>query len=89
MRRVILLAIGIFLLTMSLASAQKKYSAAKARDHVGEYATVVGKVYQIFESREGAFYLDIGGKNPSNTFTGVINARDATSSATFVGTEQR
>lgn len=77
MRRTLLLTIGLFLLTASFASAQKKYSASEARRHVGEDATVVGMVYQVFELSKGTIFLDIGGKNPNNPFTGVINARDA------------
>lgn len=77
MRRILILAIAVFLLTASLASAQKKYSASEARRHVGEYATIVGMVYQVFKLSKGTIFLDIGGKNPNNPFTGVINARDA------------
>ncbi|HEY9167084.1 MAG TPA: nucleotide-binding protein [Candidatus Kryptonia bacterium] len=77
MRRTILLGLGLFLITTTLANAQKKYSAAEAGDHVGEYVTVVGKVYQLYESRKGTIFLDIGGKYPNNPFTGVIFAKDA------------
>lgn len=77
MRRTLLLAIGLFLLTTGLTYAQKKYTAAEAREHVGEYATVVGMVYQIFELSRGTIFLDIGGKNPDNPFTVVINTRYA------------
>jgi exonuclease VII large subunit len=29
-------------------------------------------VYQVFESRKGTIFLDIGGKYPNNPFTAVI-----------------
>ena len=77
MRRTTLLAIGLLLLTASLANAQKKYSAADAGNHVGEYATVAGKVYQVYESRKGTIFLDIGGNYPNNPFTAVIFFREA------------
>lgn len=77
MRKTSLFTIGFLLLATTVAFAQKKYSAAEAGSHVGEYATVVGKVYQVYESRKGTIFLDIGGKYPNNTFTGVIFASEA------------
>jgi hypothetical protein len=35
------------------------------------------KIYQVLEPRKGTIFLDIGGKYPNNSFTGVIFARDA------------
>ncbi|MCL4512019.1 MAG: OB-fold nucleic acid binding domain-containing protein [Bacteroidetes bacterium] len=77
MRRTLVLIIGLFLLTASFALAQKKYSAAEAGDHVGQYGTIVGKVYQVYESRKGTIFLDIGGRYPNNPFTAVIFSREA------------
>lgn len=85
MRRTLLLAISLVVLTAGLALAQKKYSAAQAGDHVGKYATVVGKVYEVYVSRRGTTFLDIGGKYPNNPFTGVIFARET---GNFTNVEQ-
>lgn len=76
MRRTLLFTAGFLLFTTTVVFAQKKYSAAEAENHVGEYATVVGKVYQVYESRKGTIFLDIGGKYPNNPFSAVIFARD-------------
>ncbi len=77
MRKTSLLTIALILLTASMTLAQKKYAAAQAGKHVGQYATVVGKIYQVYQSRRGTIFFDIGGRYPNNTFAGVIFAKEA------------
>ncbi len=75
--RIILEIIVFSTIFVVFASAQKNYSAADAQNHVGEYASVIGKVYQVFTSKKGTIFLDIGGNYPNNPFTGVIFYRDS------------
>jgi len=75
--RFILEIIALSMIFVVLASAQKNYTAADAQNHVGEYASVIGKVYQVFTSKKGTIFLDIGGNYPNNPFTAVIFYRDA------------
>jgi DNA/RNA endonuclease YhcR with UshA esterase domain len=44
----------------------------KAKDHVGERATVVGVVTQVSVSRGGTTFLNFGAKFPNHVFTAVI-----------------
>jgi hypothetical protein len=73
------------LIIIATASSQKIYSAADAQNHVGEYATVIGKVYQVFTSKKGTTFLDIGGNYPNNPFTAVIFYRDSPKFAAVLG----
>jgi len=51
---------------------------AAARDHVGETVTVQGAVEEVYTAaRSGVTFLDLGGRYPNETFTGVIFAGDA------------
>ena len=77
MRKILFLSFGLFLVISGIACAQKRYPATEAENHVGEYATIVGKVYEVFGSRKGTIFLDIGGRYPNNPFSAVIFSRDA------------
>jgi DNA/RNA endonuclease YhcR with UshA esterase domain len=50
---------------------------AEAKAHVGETATVEGTVDEVYTARSGVTFLDMGGRYPNETFTGVIFAGDA------------
>ena len=45
--------------------------AADAKNHIGEHATVYGKVYQSKLTRTGTAMLDIGGAYPNEQFSVV------------------
>lgn len=61
----------------SFASGQKVYSADEAEKHIGDSATVTGKVYQVFTSKKGTTFLDIGADYPNNPFAAVIFEKDS------------
>lgn len=77
MRRTLLFPVFLIFLSVGIASGQNKYTATEAINHIGEYATVTGRVYQVYESRKGTIFLDIGGEYPNDPFSAVIFSRDA------------
>ena len=48
------------------------YSDTEAANHVGEEATVTGKVFNVSTSKTGTTYVNLGGSFPQHTFAGVI-----------------
>jgi hypothetical protein len=69
------LAFLVFLQTI-LATAQAQTAtvipANEAAAHVGEYATGEGVVANVFTSKSGNTFLNIGASYPNQTFTGWI-----------------
>lgn len=59
-----------------LAFGQLKpaYSDAEAGSHVGEEATVTGKVFSVFTSSKGTTFLNFGERYPNHIFGGIIFA---------------
>ena len=47
---------------------------AEAKNHVGEFASVVGEVEQVSSSRKGTQFLNFDGRFPSAPFTAVVFA---------------
>lgn len=43
----------------------------EAKSHVGEIATVRGKVFDVHVSQKGDVFINIGGKHPNTPFTAV------------------
>jgi len=43
----------------------------EARNHIGEMATVKGKVERVYVSQKGDVFIDMGGKHPNAPFTAV------------------
>lgn len=71
--------LAIVLLATSLAHAQKNLSAAEAKDHVGEKATVCGKVVSTRwaeSSRGSPTFLNFDRPYPNQVFTLVIWGND-------------
>jgi hypothetical protein len=62
------------LIAASLCFGQesKTYSASEAAKHVGETATVVDKVANVFESKVGNVFLNFGARYPKQVFTAFI-----------------
>lgn len=48
------------------------YTPDQARNHIEETAIVQGKVFQVYHSRNGNTFLNIGGIFPNNPFSAVI-----------------
>jgi hypothetical protein len=71
---------AVFMTVFSLFNslfAQNTYSASEAIDHVGEYAYIKGKVYQVYISKKGHIFLNMDGQYPNQPFTAVIFQSDA------------
>lgn len=66
----------IFALAALTATGQQAavYPDAEAAKHVGEEATVTGKVFGVSTSATGTTYVNLGGNFPQHTFAGVIFA---------------
>ncbi|HUI59125.1 MAG TPA: hypothetical protein VLX90_02820 [Steroidobacteraceae bacterium] len=56
------------------AFAEQTISDADARSHVGETATVVGLVANVYTSAKGDTLLNFGQRHPSPTFSAVVFA---------------
>jgi len=63
----------IILLTLVLlcGCSRSGIPASEAKNHIGERATVYGKVYQSKLTRTGTAMLDIGGAYPNEQFSVV------------------
>jgi len=63
----------IILLTLVLlcGCSRSGIPASDAKNHIGEHATVYGKVYQFKLTRTGTAMLDIGGAYPNEQFSVV------------------
>jgi DNA/RNA endonuclease YhcR with UshA esterase domain len=72
----------VFALVLTLAAApahaQTVIAATDAPKHVGETVTVEGTVSAVHtDSRSGVTFIDMGGRYPDQTFTGVVFKDDA------------
>lgn len=59
-------------LLVATPAAARAIPASEASSHTGETATVEGQVAEVFTSRRGDTFIDLGGRYPNETFTGVI-----------------
>jgi DNA/RNA endonuclease YhcR with UshA esterase domain len=62
---------------LAVAQTPPTYTAAEAAKHVGETATVTGKVDGFHRSGKGNIFLNMGGKYPNQAFTAFIPAANA------------
>ena len=74
--RILFLAV-FFMLVIAAGYAQEKISAKEAGNYIGKTVTVVDTVNQVYKSKKGDYFLDMGGDYPDNAFTGVIFSSDA------------
>ena len=75
-------ALAVSLLTSALADTTE-YSATEAAKHIGETATVTGKVERANQAKGGNIFLNMGGAHPNETFTIFIPADAAAKFADF------
>lgn len=59
------------------AQSPAAYSDAEAGKHVGEEATVTGRVVAVTKSAKGTTFLNFGDRFPQQIFSGVVFAGDA------------
>lgn len=69
----LLFAVSLLALT-AFAQEKPTYPVAEAASHVGEEATVTGKVVAVTKSGKGNTFLNFGDRFPRQTFSGVIFA---------------
>jgi DNA/RNA endonuclease YhcR with UshA esterase domain len=62
---------------LAIAQAPPNYSPEEAAKHVGETATVTGRVNEFHKSGKGNILLNMGGKYPNRAFTAFIPAASA------------
>src|SRR5260370_9605511 len=58
--------------TLAIAQAPPTYPPEEAAKHVGETATITGRVDGFHQSGKGNIFLNMGGKYPNQAFTAFI-----------------
>jgi DNA/RNA endonuclease YhcR with UshA esterase domain len=61
----------------SITAQTSNYTAMEAAKHVGETATVTGRVDSFHQSGKGNIFLNMGGAYPNQAFTAFIPAGSA------------
>jgi DNA/RNA endonuclease YhcR with UshA esterase domain len=59
------------------AADTPEYTATEAAKHVGETATVTGKVEDAYQAKGGNIFLNMGGRHPNEIFTVFVPASAA------------
>jgi hypothetical protein len=62
---------------LAIAQTGPTYTAEEAAKHVGETATVTGRVDGFHQSGKGNIFLNMGGKYPNQAFTAFIPSGSA------------
>ena len=70
---------------LAIAQTPPTYTPAEAAKHVGETATVTGKVDGFHQSGKGNIFLNMGGAYPNQAFTAFIPSGSA---AQFANAQQ-
>jgi DNA/RNA endonuclease YhcR with UshA esterase domain len=70
---------------LAVAQTGPTYTPEEAAKHVGETATVTGKVDGFHQSGKGNIFLNMGGAYPNQTFTAFIPSGSA---AQFTNAQQ-
>ncbi len=76
MKTKILLSAALFILLISTNFAQEKISAKDAVDYIGKTVTVVDTVSDVYVSKSGIYFLNMGDQFSNNAFTAVIYKSD-------------
>jgi len=69
--------LALALIGTALAEETKEYTAAEAAKHVGEKATVTGKIEDVHRAQGGNIFMNMGGRHPNEVFTAFIAAKNA------------
>jgi hypothetical protein len=62
---------------LAIAETAPTYTPEEAAKHVGETATVAGRVDDFHQSGKGNIFLNMGGKYPNQAFTAFIPSGSA------------
>ncbi len=62
----------------SITAQTSNYMAVEAAKHVGETATVTGRVDGVHQSSKGNIFLNMGGKYPNQAFIAFVPSSNAT-----------
>jgi len=68
-RKAVLTLLAAMCTCFAVAQAEPTYSPEEPAKHVGETATVTGRVNGFHQSGKGNIFLNMGGKYPNQTFT--------------------
>lgn len=74
---VVMVCLAVAKLTQAAQGTPPRYTPEQAKDHVGEYATVEGRVVEVNESGAGNVFINFGAPYPKNTFTAFVSVSDA------------
>jgi hypothetical protein len=69
--------ITVFAVFCAACAQTSNYTAVEAAKHVGETATVTGKVDGVQHLSNGNIFLNMGGKYPNQAFTAFIPSSSA------------
>ena len=73
-----LVGIGLFALSSAALAAKDPaaYASSAAKDHVGEIASVTGRVSGVHVTQKGDTFVNLGEPYPDNDFTIVVFSAD-------------
>lgn len=74
MKTKLLTLVGALVALAASGQQAASYTDAEAAKHVGEEATVTGKVFNVSTSGKGTTFLNFGDRYPRHTFGGVVFA---------------
>jgi DNA/RNA endonuclease YhcR with UshA esterase domain len=77
MKRKTLLTLLAVICAASIVAQTATYTATEAAKHVGEIATITGRVEGVHQSGRGNIFLNMGGKYPNQAFTAFIPSASA------------
>lgn len=72
-----LVSLALALAGSALAADTPEFTATEAAKHVGETATVTGKIEDAYQAKGGNIFLNMGGRHPNETFTVFVPASAA------------
>jgi DNA/RNA endonuclease YhcR with UshA esterase domain len=73
----VLALLAVLCAALAIAQAPPTYAPEEAAKHVGETATIKGRVDDLHQSGEGSIFLNMGGKYPNQAFTAWIPPESA------------
>lgn len=75
--KTILVLFAAAIAVLAVAQAAPTYTPEEAAKHVGETATITGRVDSFHQSGKGNIFLNMGGRYPNQAFTAFIPSASA------------